>query len=128
MARAFGGVVIASETAPGPASHDDYGQRFVFVPLAQDKAAYALDVESRNTATPPHLARIFATNGRPFFETWTTMEVVAKLTDTPILKLVKAYTFQRILPTNIVIQRCDTSTYWIAVGKLQGSCLSPYFQ
>ena len=59
IARAFGGVVITSYDALGPASYDVHGLRFVFVPAAHDTATYALDVESRDTEVPTFLAQHF---------------------------------------------------------------------
>lgn len=116
IARAFGGVVIISDTALGPASYDDTGTRFVFVPAAGDLGRYAVDVESRVTAVPPLLSRLLAQD-RPFFEAWTSYEVVAKLTDMPILSLVKSEISLHILSKEIAIIRRDTPRYWVTIGR-----------
>lgn len=117
VARVFGGIVITDSNASGPASYDVHGLRFVFVPAAQDSATYAVDVESRNTEVPPFLAQHFAPSDTPFFEHWTRLEVVAKLSGRPVLELVKESECLSLLDKDMSIQRVDTSTHWIAVGK-----------
>lgn len=118
IARAFGGVVIASATAPGPASHDDSGRRFVFVPPSGDPAAeYALDIERRATPPPHYLAKHFAAEAGAFFEIWTTLEVVAKLAEIPVFELVQVRKLKHGMLASISIERCDTDTHWIAIGK-----------
>lgn len=117
VARAFGGVVITGSDASGPASYDVAGVRFVFVPAAHDKATYALDVEHRDTEVPVFLAHHFASLDRPFFECWTRLEVVAKLLERPVLELVKATPHPDVSGDGIIIQRVDTPTHWIAIGR-----------
>ncbi|QUJ76016.1 hypothetical protein KDD17_13945 [Sulfitobacter albidus] len=123
IARAFGGAVIASATAPGPASYDDYGQRFVFVPAVGDMDHYALDVECRSTPVPPQLERslrpYFSRLGVPFFDGWTRLEVSAKLSGRPVLERVNEIKGTCLFSDdeNTVILRVDTSTHWIAVGR-----------
>lgn len=117
VARVWGGVVITDKNASGPASYDVHGLRFVFVPAAQDSANYAVDVESRNTEVPPFLAQHFPPSDTPFFEQWTRLEVVAKLSKRPVLELVREISCLGLLDKDILIQRVDTSTHWIAVGR-----------
>jgi hypothetical protein len=117
IARVFGGVVITSNDARGPASYDVHGLRFVFVPAAHDTATYALDVESRDTEAPPFLAQHFKSNNVPFFERWTRLEVIAKLLGYPVLELVKENTRPNLSDENISIRRVDTPTHWVAVGR-----------
>jgi hypothetical protein len=117
IARVFGGVVITSNDALGPASYDVHGLRFVFVPAAHDTATYALDVESRDTQTPPFLAQRFESTNMPFFELWTRLEVIAKLLGHPVLELVKEISRLSLPDEDISIQRVDTPTHWIAVGR-----------
>lgn len=125
IARVFGGVVIASDSASGPASYDDHGRRFVFVPAPGDTARYALDVEHRDSEVPPFLARHFAGLSRPFFEHWTELEVIAKLGGQPVLELVKEGVESKIPTLKPLILRVDTPTHWIAVGKLSNSGPTP---
>lgn len=117
IARAFGGVVMASDTASGAVSYDDHGVRFVFVPPAQDGAAYALDVECRSTPVPASLAAHFGLSDTAFFESWTRLEVIAKLTEVPIFQLVKEGLADHMAVKAIEILRADTPTHWIAIGK-----------
>lgn len=117
IARAFGGVVIISNDALGPASYDVHGLRFVFVPAAHDTATYALDVESRDTEAPTFLAQHFEPTNIPFFERWTRLEVIAKLLGYPVLELVKESTRLNLPAEDILIQCVDTPTHWIAVGR-----------
>lgn len=117
IARIFGGVVVSSNDAPGPASYDVHGLRFVFVPAAHDTATYALDVESRDTQTPPFLAQYFESTNMPFFELWTRLEVIAKLLGHPVLELVKEMSRLNLPDGDISIKRVDTPTHWIAVGR-----------
>lgn len=117
IARVFGGVIITSSDARGPASYDVHGLRFVFVPAADDTATYALDVESRDTDAPPFLAQHFKSNNVPFFERWTRLEVIAKLLGYSVLELVKESTRLNLIDEDISIQRVDTSTHWVALGR-----------
>lgn len=123
IARVFGGVVICDDTAAGPASYDVHGLRFVFVPAVGDTATYAVDVEHRETAIPAMLEQrigpSFAQDCASFFEGWTRLEVIAKLSGHPVLELVRAVNgkFSDLPEAGISIQRVDTSTHWIAVGQ-----------
>lgn len=117
IARIFGGVVINCNDTFGPASYDVHGLRFVFVPSADDTATYALDVESRDTESPPFLVQHFESTNMPFFELWTRLEVIAKLLGYPVLELVKENRRLNLHDEDISIRRVDTPTHWIAVGR-----------
>ena len=117
VARVWGGTVITDSKASGPASYDVHGRRFVFLPAAQDSATYAIDVESRNTEVPPFLAQKFEPSDTPFFEHWTKLEVAAKLLERPVMELVKENSCPNLLHEDILMQRVDTPTHWIVVGR-----------
>ncbi|MBE2276200.1 MAG: hypothetical protein IAE87_07875 [Rhodobacteraceae bacterium] len=121
VARAFGGRVVRSATAPGPASHDGAGGRYVFLPAAGDTAAYALDVERRAQDLPAAVAAALGRSGDAAAQGWTALEVVAKLTGTPVLALLRmpypAEFIDRPEQFGIEIERTDTEDLWIAVGR-----------
>lgn len=115
IARAFGGVIVQSTTAPGPASHDGLGRRFVFVPAAGDDAAYALDVESRQESMPAEIMGALGLSDEvAAFHRWTALEVEAKLTGVPVLTLLR---LRPPPPPHVTFVRADTEHYWITVGK-----------
>lgn len=115
IARAFGGTIVQSATAPGPASHDGRGGRFVFVPAPGDGAAYALDIEPRQAAMPAEImGALDAQDTGTAFHRWTALEVEAKLTGVPVLALLR---LRAPPPPNVAFARADTDHYWIAVGK-----------
>lgn len=115
LARVFGGTIVQSATAPGPASHDGLGRRFVFIPAAGDEGVYALDVEHRRAAMPAQVMDALDTADEAMaFRRWTALEVVAKLTDVPILSVLRE---ARPPAPGIEIMRADTPVYWVAVGK-----------
>lgn len=76
---------------------------------------YAIDVESKRSDMPPEIAaRFHAHTKAEAFLCWTELEVKAKLSNIPVLLLLKG-------PENgnesVVIERADTQDYWIALGK-----------
>jgi hypothetical protein len=109
VARAFGGLVLRDAARPGPAAHDGAGGRFVLVPA--DGAAYAIDVECRG-AVPAPLAALGLT-----LEAWTEIEVEAKLTATPAHLVLKARLAGEAAAPGLALQRADTATHLIAVGR-----------
>lgn len=116
VAMAFGGAIMRSAAAPGPASRDGMGVRFVFVPPPGDTSAYALDIELRQVGGMP--AEIMDALGTPDAETafrrWTELEVEAKLTGVPVLALLRQ---RRPATGHIALARADTKDHWIAIGK-----------
>lgn len=114
VARAFGGVVLASHTAIGATSYDSRGQRFVFRPAPGDLASYALDIETVSAEMSPGLRVVLGVTTRAAaLRAWTELELRAKLTNTPVLACLKSP------PTaKICLRRADTATHWIAIGKL----------
>lgn len=114
-ARPFGGVIRCDDRLPGPASHDGTGRRFVFCPA--DDRRYALDVERRDLPVPEHLARVL---GARALRRWGTVEVIAKLLDTPahlVLRRVLAGEGPHLLRAHgIRLLRADTPDLWRIVG------------
>lgn len=116
IARAFGGVVIASDTALGPTSYDETGQRFVFLSAPQDQAIYALDIEATGTEMHPSvLDRLKAHSQSEAWRLWTELEVRAKLLDIPVLALLRKGPAWRA--DDFAMARADTKLYQIAIGK-----------
>jgi len=114
VARAFGGVVVASTTASGAVSYDDTGTRFVFQPAPGDLASYALDIETVSAEINPDLrVALGVTTRAKALRAWTELELRAKLTNTPVLACLKSPP-----PAKICLRRADTATHWIAIGKL----------
>lgn len=62
----------------------------------------AIDAELCDAPPPPHLARRAV--GLDFWEAWTELEVVAKLTDTPVLALFGAVGLGAPLPEGIRVE------------------------
>jgi len=115
IARAFGGMVVQCAHTPGPASYDDLGQRFVFVPgTCAGDATFAIDVERRNQSPPEALARELGLDNAAFFRHWTELEIIAKLCDMPILALLHQ---DGVALSGISVTRADTPEYCIALGK-----------
>lgn len=119
LAEAFGGRILRDARHPGPASYDGTGTRFVYVPAATTETRscrYALDVEARAVACPDSLAAALGCADDPgaALRRWTELEVLAKLTDTPVHLLLRARPDK--ITTGIEITRCDTKTHWVVVG------------
>src|SRR5690349_8099148 len=88
MAKAFGGQVVIDEHLPGPASHDGSGLRFVFIAPPGNRDSFALDVESKGAHVPGLLDDVL---GAEPMRQWTEIEVLAKLTNTPALVVLKDF-------------------------------------
>lgn len=115
VARAFGGVIVKSGSAPGPASHDGMGARFVFLAAEGDTARYAIDVEPVTAEPSPEIvARLQAPSPVEALKKWTELEVRSKLFDIPVLALLCR---PELSTASIKIERFDTCRYWIAIGR-----------
>lgn len=115
LAQAFGGVVMASDTASGAVSYDDQGRRFVFVPGPGDTSRYALDIEPvSGQMSDAVMKNLGARSQEQGFKAWTVLEVQAKLWSVPVLALLRA---PQQDGGDIELTRCDTNDYWIVVGK-----------
>lgn len=120
VARAFGGVVVASTTASGAVSYDDTGTRFVFQPAAGDRARYALDLETKSAQISPEIQSALGTSSRlEALRIWTELELYAKLTNLPVLACLKSDVPCALPPQTITLQRADTTSHFIAVGRCQ---------
>lgn len=118
VARAFGGQVVIDERLPGPASHDGLGLRFVFIAPPGNGDRFALDVESRSACVPGLLDDAL---GAEPMRRWTEIEVLAKLTNTPALVVLKDLIAGKTplvhAMQQLEISRCDTPDHWMAVGR-----------
>ena len=119
--RPFGGEILCHPTAPGPASHDGLGRRFLFRPPPGDAPGlrYALDVECRALPPPGALARVL---GPRAMALWGELEMVAKLTGRPVHLVLRdqlAGRDPRALP-GLEIRRADTAGHWIVLGRWPG--------
>lgn len=125
-----GGRIIAAAT-PGPATYLPCGTRLVFVPETMTGHAVAIDAEPRGEPLPDAIASALPKlSPEAALRVWTVLEVVAKLTDTPILTVLRrtpANTLIRMdspkaevhwLDTTINIERYDTEDVWLALGRL----------
>jgi len=68
-------------------SYTSSGERWCWRPATAARGA--IDVESTAAAPPPHLLRRLGTTEPRFWPTWTRLEVIAKLTDTPVMTLLR---------------------------------------
>jgi hypothetical protein len=118
IARVFGGRVVLDNYCSGPASYDGLGARFVYVPRLNGRYRYAMDVEPRCLAAPSALAQVL---GRQPLLRWTELEVAAKLRNISVHFLIRDLKMgSRCLPvllSGLEIERCDTLSHWIAVGR-----------
>lgn len=120
--RPFGGEILCHPSAPGPASHDGQGRRFLFrAPPGGDPAdRYALDVECRGLPPPAALA---AALGPRAMALWGELEVVAKLSGQPVHLVLRAHLAgqdPRAAP-GLEIRRADTAGHWIVLGRCRGA-------
>ena len=129
IAQGFGGAVVQSRDLPGPASYDSAGRRYVFV--APDvRWRYALDVERADTrldAAMMALLRGLAT--APPLQSWTVIEVAAKLLDQPVHLLLRQLAVERVRQGADLTQHFSAPAYglqikamwagglWIALGR-----------
>lgn len=128
LARVFGGEIIASDFAQGPASHAGDGLRLVF--FGPTSPAVAIDVECRDAPAPVALMGwlqdLPATAALRY---WTVLECLAKLSNQPVLTLLRQIGTQpepdffaeagRISVAGIDAEfvRLDTPCYWIAAAR-----------
>lgn len=68
-------------------SYAPSGERWCWRPPTA--AGGAIDVEAADAAPPPHLLRRLGAPAPGFWHAWTRLEVIAKLTDTPVLTLLR---------------------------------------
>lgn len=86
LARGFGGAVIASADVCGAASYDASGQRYVLI----GAPGAALDVERADTVLGAELAALLGTiSAAPPLQSWTRIEVAAKLLEQPVHLLLR---------------------------------------
>ncbi|SMC53543.1 hypothetical protein [Primorskyibacter flagellatus] len=128
--KVSGGRIVAAAT-PGPATYLPCGTRLVFVSDTDAGNAVAIDAEPRGDPLPDVIARALPKlSPGSALRAWTVLEVVAKLTGTPILtvlRTVPAETLIRLDRRNvellwhgktIKIERHDTDDVWLAMGRL----------
>ncbi|WP_116597874.1 hypothetical protein [Primorskyibacter marinus] len=128
--KVAGGRIIAAAT-PGPATYLPCGTRLVFVPDTDSGDAVAIDAEPRGGHLPDVILRALPTlSPESALRAWTVLEVVAKLTDTPILTVLRAIPAETLIRLDrrnvellwhrqtIKIERHDTDDVWLALGRL----------
>lgn len=125
-----GGRIIAA-ALPGPATYLPCGTRLVYVPDAAAAPATAIDAEPRSVIMPDVIARTLpGLSPESAQKAWTGLEVVAKLTGTPILTVLRGmppaelarmdapYATVTWEAYRIALERYDTDDYWLALGRL----------
>jgi hypothetical protein len=80
-----------------------------------DPARQALDAELTTSPPPPSLASRYA-GDEDFWRVWTRLEVVAKLTDTPVLTLLGRGELGRPAPPGISVSHLERDGAVIALG------------
>lgn len=86
LARGFGGAVIASADGCGAASYDARGQRYILI----GAPGAALDVERADTVLAAELAALLGKiSAAPPLQSWTRIEVAAKLLEQPVHLLLR---------------------------------------
>lgn len=123
-----GGRIVAS-AEPGPATWLPDGTRLVLLMDAPGKVA--LDGEPKDTSVPSIIVDALpADSPDSAARIWTALEVVAKLTDWPVLALLRemppaqlAGLSGAVVETEwdgrrLAITRCDTDSLWIAWGRV----------
>jgi hypothetical protein len=99
-------------------AYDGLGDCFSFIALAPDHGCFAMDLEAKGL---PASEAIEAALGIDGLGHWVEIEVIAKLANVPAHLVFKRYVkgemeqMKRDLGIDIV--RCDTASYWIAVGR-----------
>ena len=83
-----------------------------------DPAREAIDVELP-TAAPPAVGARYD-GDEDFWVAWTRLEVVAKLTDTPMLTLVAQGHLGRPSPPDIAVEHLDLEGAIVALGRRAG--------
>lgn len=128
--KVAGGRIVAAATS-GPATYLPCGTRLVFMPDTDAGGAVAIDAEPRGDPLPDAIARALPNlSPEAAMRVWTVLEVVAKLTDTPILTVLRAIPAAVLIRLDapkvalnwhdqtIKIERHDTADVWLALGRM----------
>jgi hypothetical protein len=122
VAQAFGGVVLRDPTGKhAPASYDHSNLRYNFLAPAANRGVYALDVERRDARLDSLLEKVLSTvSPKPALQTWTLIEVIAKLQNQPVHLVMRQVLVAKELSPEImqgvIVEQPDHPHLWITVG------------